>query len=103
MTVGYFTKQNRETFFISADFEDVLEDGETIVVGNSSVVAEDVNGEVVTDDVLTAGSIAVSGYTLKIKVKEGSEALSPYKITFVAVTSLTNTWEKDVEMEIIEY
>ena len=102
MTLGYFTKQNSETFFISADYSDVLETGETIIVGSSTVVAEDVAGVVATADVLTGGSIAVSGDTLKIKVKEGTEALSPYKITFKAVTSLGNTWEKDVSMEIVE-
>jgi len=103
MTLGYFTKQNSETFFISADFTDVLETGETITVGSSSAVAEDSTGTVATSDVIEAGSLAVSGSQLKVKVKAGTEALSPYKITFKAVTSLNNIWEKDVEMGIREY
>jgi len=103
MTIGYFTKQSSETFFISADYEDVLETDETITALSSSVVAEDMAGLDVTADVLAAGSIAVDGSKLKIKVKAGTETLSPYKITFIAVTSLNNTWEKDVSMDIIEY
>ena len=59
MTLGYFTKQNSETFFISVDFTNVLETDETITVGSSTVVAEDINGDNATVDVLAAGSIAV--------------------------------------------
>jgi len=109
MTLGYFTKQNSETFFISVDFTDVLETDETIVVGSCTVVAKDVAGADTSSGVLAAGSIAVGdaadGTTdgvLKIKVKAGTEALSPYKITFTAVTSLNNTWEKDIEMCVVE-
>ncbi len=97
-----FTKQIAEEFTIGADFDNVLDAGETIVLGSSSVVAEDINEEVATDGVLTTGSISVDGTSLKIRVEAGTIALSPYKITFLITTSLNNVYEKDVLMTVLD-
>jgi len=97
-----FTKQPSETFTIQASFVNVLDTGETITLGNSTVIAKD-NADVdVTDTVIFAGSKTVSGVYLKAKVQGGTEAASPYKITFLASTDLSNVYEIDVLMTILD-
>jgi len=97
-----FSKQIAEEFTIGADFANALDSGESIVLGSSSVVAEDVNEAVATDDVITSGSITVSGTKLKVRIEGGTVALSPYKLTFLIVTSLNNIYEKDVLMTVLD-
>jgi len=100
-TPGSFEKQPAETFTIAGDFVNVLETDETITGGSSSVVAEDVNGDSATSIVLD-GALSIDTTRIKIKVKAGAEDLSPYKITFVAVTSLANAFEIDVFMNVLD-
>ncbi len=102
MALDNFSKQPYETFPIEADFVNVLVDGETITLGTSDVSAKKADDTDATSDVLTVAEKAVDESSLQIRVKDGVEADSPYKITFRAVTSNNNKYEKDVEMTIEE-
>lgn len=103
MATDGFTKQIAEEFTIQADFSNVLIGTESIELGSSSVVAEDVDEAVATDDVLTSGSMTVDGDNLKIRVEGGSVGGSPYKITFLIGTSENNIYEKDVFMDVQDF
>lgn len=96
-------KQSNESFPIYGDFVNVLQDGETIVIGTSSVVVVDSAGVVVTTDMVQGLSVQ-STTKLKTQLKEdyGTEAASPYKVTFIAVTSLGNTYEIDGKIRVVE-
>jgi len=91
-TLSCFVKQINETFLVYGDFSNVLGNTETIVLGSSSVSAVDNAGSDATATILTAASLAVSSDSLTVPCKAGTAALSPYKITFTAVTSLGNTY-----------
>ncbi len=105
MAIDNFTKQISEEFVFSASFINDLDDGESIDLGSSSVVAEDVEGNPATTDVLNIATLSLeSTHKLKVQVKGGEEAKQPYKITFKAVTDavVPNSWEKDIKMKIKE-
>lgn len=102
MALDNFTKQSYESFIISANFENNMATGETLVLASCSVSAVDTNGNDVSTTVLDQTSIAVSGTKLQVRVRAGVEGSSPYKITFKVVTSIPNQWEKDVQMTITE-
>lgn len=96
-----FTKQIYEEFTIAGDFSKNMETGETIAT--QTVVAVNNVGADATNDVLDTGSISNDGTTkVLVLVRAGTEALSPYKITFKAVTSVDHKWEVDVQMKIKE-
>jgi hypothetical protein len=60
-------------------------------LGSCSVTAVDNTGADASTDILS-GSLALDGTTkVKIKVKDGTVALSRYKITFKIVTNGGNT------------
>lgn len=99
----HFYKQPAESFFIDANFEDVLTTGEDIILNSSDIVAEDKDGTDVTATVLdTSVKYILDATKLAVRVQNGSEAASPYKITFTIVTDLGNTWEVDVELRVEE-
>jgi len=100
MPTESFIKQPSETFTIAGDYVNVLETAETITLGSSSVTSTDVNGDPAPGVLSGIPSVATS--RLKQKIQGGTEELSPYKITFLAVTSLANAFEIDVFMEIVE-
>lgn len=102
MSTNYFSKQTYESFTIAANFENVMNSDETIVLASCSVVAEDKDGTDVSDSVLVSGSIAVDGFNLKIRVQAGSASASPYKITYKAVTNVGEQYEVDQFMEVEE-
>ena len=102
MALETFTKQPYEAFGISADLVNVLETGETIVAGSSTVTAVDKDGNPATSEVLNTGSKAVDGSKLVIQCQDGTEDKSPYKITFRMVTDSGNQYEVDVKMKIKE-
>jgi hypothetical protein len=95
-----FTKQPYEEFTVSASFTDNLLDGETIT--SQTVTASDVLGADVSTTVLLGASVASDGLKVSVLVRAGSEASSPYKITFRCATSLSHRWEHDVEMYVEE-
>ncbi|MDY6957797.1 MAG: hypothetical protein SVK08_01435 [Halobacteriota archaeon] len=102
MSTNYFSKQNYETFTVAANFTNVMNSDETIVLASSDVVAEDKDGNDVSDTVLVSGSKAVDGFNLKIRVQAGTAASSPYKITYKAVTNVGEQYEVDQFMEVEE-
>jgi len=108
-------KQPSESYLLGADFSQVLTVGEYILVGTSTVTAVDNADEDATDDVLDNNDMVVdtadaddlpSATTpitdgmLVTRIMAGTEALSKYKLTFLAQTSNGNTYEKDVKMRI---
>ena len=99
MALAKFTKQISETFPISVDFSDNMATGEVIL--SEVISATDNAGDDVTADVLSdPGNDGAQAVT--VRVLAGTEALSPYKITFVATTDESNVWELDVLMKIKE-
>ena len=103
MIPGRFSKQPYEEFFWGADFSDVLDtDNESIILGSSSIAAVD-NGDLADDTVYyVAGLMVVSLTILAVRVKAGTGALSPYKLTYKIETSAGNRYEKDVFMTVEE-
>jgi len=109
-------KQGFESYFIHGDFSEVMETGETIDVGNSTVTVLDAGEydistnppteitapEDATDTVTDQGTIAADGMKLKVRIRGGDEAGSPYHITFRIVTSIGNKWEVDGQIKIKE-
>ena len=114
MALESFNKQSYEQFTVVADFYTVLTEGETLssTIGDHNVKAWDKNGVDVSSTVLDSGSLAVVSSptdgtlqaALQILVKAGSQDLSPYKITFYAVTTASpvHKWELDVKMKVKE-
>ena len=93
-----FTKQTGEIFPIQVDFNDVLDDGETLVSAGSTVTAYQ-GTEDVSDEVLDANSKTVGSGVVSIKVQAGTDQ-TRYKLTFSATTSAGNVYEKDVYMMV---
>lgn len=99
MALASFEKQVWESWIVSADFSDDLVTGETIVLATSTVTATDKTGTL-DATVLDQSGKAVSGSLLQIRVQAGTEALSMYKITFKAITSMSNQYELDINMKV---
>ena len=106
-------KQPWETYLLGADNSHVLEEGEFVLLGASDITAVDKNGADASADVLDNGDKVIltadeedittdpiTNGMLATRIKAGTEALSKYKITFRAVTSLDNQYETDVRMKI---
>lgn len=93
-----FTKQPYEAFSINVEFEKNMATGETISTAN--VFCKDMNGDTATSDII--GSTTINDTNIDAFIQNGSAALSPYKITFRAVTSDGNKWELDVTMRVVE-
>ena len=103
MIPGRFSKQPYEEFFWGADFSDVLDtDNESIILGSSSITAMD-SGEVSDDTVFYVATLMVVSLSiLAVRVKAGTAALSPYKLTYKIETTAGNKYEKDVLMTVID-
>ena len=101
MGLENFKKQPYEEFLIAGDYVNVLNSGETLVLGSSSAAASDSAGNDQTSVVLDVSTLAVSGSQLKVKVRAGVTG-ETYKITFKTTTSLGYKWEIDVNMRVIE-
>lgn len=104
MASSKFVKQPYEMFWVSASFANVLGSSEAIVQATSTVTAVDKDGNDATTDVLVSGTATADGQVAKVQVKAGTEALSPYKITFriVSDASPADKWEHDVTMKVKE-
>lgn len=96
--MGSFTKQPYEAFTIKADFAKNMASTETI--SSADVSASDVEDNDATAVVL--GSVTINDTNVQVLVQDGSEAKSPYRITFRIVTSLSHKWELDVGMRVVE-
>ncbi len=103
-------KQAYEAFYIAGSILRVQTDTEVIVLGSSSVVAEDKDGNDVTSTLLQGGSEvlgtdpkgAFADNQLEVRLQSGSESASPYKVTFRMETDEGNKWEVDREVEVTE-
>lgn len=98
MAINQLVKQSAETFSIYGGVTNVAEDEETIVLGSSTVKCYDNTGT--EDSTMLSGAPTVSDDGLRLYQRlagsVGTEALSPYKITFKMVTTEGNLYEKDV-------
>lgn len=108
-SIESFTKQNYEQFFIAGDLVNVLETGESIVLADTTITAINSDGDDATTEVLQAVTKALddspdggTNNMVKIRVQEGAEANSPYKITFRIPTDQNNKWEIDTKLKIKE-
>lgn len=96
----HFTKQPLEVFDISVDFSRVLKNLEFCDEGQSSVTAYDAEGNDVTADIIK-GDFSETGGIMTQTIK-GGESGNSYKITFIFFTTLLNTFEKDIKMDVID-
>jgi len=94
-----FTKKSAEIFPVSVDFEKVLDTGETLILGSSTVLVEDSDGNDVTSAMIVPGSESVSGSQYMAKVRAGTDDES-YKISFQVTTSDSNVYEKDLNFKV---
>ena len=101
-------KQPYEEFFMGADFVDVLDTDEVLVLASSTIAAVDSDGTDVSATLLQAGSKVLDdsedGNTdnvLKIRAQAGATA-NKYKVTFKTVTDQGNKWEKDIYLKVKE-
>lgn len=103
-------KQAYEAFFIGGSILKVQTDTETINLANSTVVAEDVNGTDVSSSFLEQATIILGNDSqgtyannqLSMRIRDGEESLSPYKVTFRMETTEGNKWEVDRMVNVIE-
>ncbi len=93
-------KQGYERYFVYGDFSSVMEIGETI--GSSTIVVEDNAGVDATATVIDAASEYAEGFKQYVRIKDGAEASSPYKITIRIETSNFNRWEVDGQIKVKE-
>lgn len=99
MALAKFTKQISETFPISVDFSDNMASSE-IILSEDISATDNVGADATTDVLSDPGNDGAQAAT--VRVLAGTEALSPYKITFKATTDEDNVWELDVLMKIKE-
>ena len=97
-------KQGFERYFVHGDFSAVLDADETldIVNVNTVIIAEDKDGLDTTATIIEDASKYVDGSSLYVRIKDGDEAHSPYKITIRVETSKGNRWEVDGLIKIKE-
>jgi len=95
-----FSKQSGEAWTIAGDFSENMESTESIA--SHTVTCVDDNGEDATSTILSDD--AVRGQRVEVFVQDGSDAVTPYIITFRIVTNTTpaHKWELDVKMVIKE-
>ena len=97
-----FWKQPYEQFVIAANFGPDLAPEDGIVAEQSTALARDKDGNDATSDVIAPDSLVAEGHLLKVLVKGGNPALSPYVISFRCRTTVGEAYELDVRMEVIE-
>lgn len=102
MALQNFSKEIYDEFVIEGNFQGAMGDSESIVAESSAIIAEDKDGTDVTSIVLDTTTATVDGQSLKVRCRGGSVEGSPYKISFKIVTSLSNKFEVDVVMEVLD-
>jgi len=97
-------KQGFERYFVHGDFSEVLGVDETLDIANleTTVTALDNTGADATATIIDDASKYVDGTSLYVRIKDGTEAESPYKITIKVETSKGNRWEVDGLVKIKE-
>ena len=97
-------KQGFERYFVHGDFSAVLDADETLDIANieTTVIAIDNTGVDATATIIDDASKYVDGTSLYVRIKDGMEGESPYKITIRVETSKGNRWEVDGLVKIKE-
>lgn len=96
-----FKKQPYEEFTVSSDFAPNFSRGETIAGQSVSVL--DAAGNDVSATITDQATVANNGASkVTVLVRAGSEASSPYKITFRCITTANHRWENDIQMSVRE-
>ena len=103
MALEKTTKQGYDSFLLTANFSANMRTGDTMILGNTVMTATDKEGDDATSAILTVGDKAISGTRLQVRIKAGTEALSPFVVRFLTgITTLGDQWEKDVQVRIKE-
>ena len=102
MALDKVEKQPYEVFWVSSSFTKDLGDDEG--VASSIVTATDVDGTDATADIIVSGTSMFAGHICYVQIKAGTEALSPYKLTFRIVSDAdpVNKWENDIRVKVKE-
>ena len=97
-------KQGFERYFVHGDFSAVLDADETLDIGNANttITAVDNTNVDATATVIDDASKYIDGSSLYVRVKDGDEAGSPYKITIKVETSKGKRWEVDGLIKVKE-
>jgi hypothetical protein len=105
-------KHPDEQFYLGGSILRVQQSGETITNASSSVSAVDKDGTDVTSTVLdtsTKGVVTHDDSTgdavqnvLRVLVRAGTEAASPYKLKYTMVTNMSHTWVVTIHLYIVE-
>lgn len=103
MSLESFTKQGYDSFLLTANFSRNMRTGDTLILGNTVITAKDKEGDDATAAILTMGDKAVSGMRLQVRIKAGTQALSPFVVRYLTgTTTLGDQWEKDIKVKIKE-
>jgi len=94
------TKQAYEEFMVAVSFGANFASGEAITV--CSATATDRSGTDATATVTDQTTLTNGVWAVSVKVKAGTEANSPYKLTFRCTTSAGHKWEHDIQMKVEE-
>ena len=102
MEIKQFEKYSTEEWVSAGSIEDIKDNGESVQVSGSSVAAVDKDSNDVTSTVLDTGTLAADGDYLKVLCRAGSEAASPYTITYTMKTDAGNTYVVKGEMWVVD-
>ena len=94
-------KLPEEQFMITGNFANVLR-RDILDHSKSAAMAEDRNGVNATQEVLDLNSLIVVGGALRIRIRGGSFALSPYSVKLIAETLTGNRWVLPITLHIDE-
>lgn len=94
-------KQISENFPVTTDFNEVLQSGESLAAG-STVLSYDATGSLLSDGIIiNESTIAYSDGYVQVNAISGSLD-ETYKLSFRGITDLSNTFEHDVFVTIID-
>jgi len=94
-----FHKKPDEKFVVYADFSNVLATNEYLASGIVSVT--DKNGDAVTDVTGRDQIIGDDSEKLAVVVMDGTADYSPYKMSFIVLTSRKLVWQLTVLMRVL--
>ena len=96
---GYIEKEPSETFMAGIDFAPWLETGETI--STATVTARNKATGADTTSTLLSGTAVIAGTKVTRRVVAGGDG-EVHILTVRATTSLTNTYESELAIEVRE-
>jgi len=103
MIFDTITKQPAESFVIGVDYSNVLDREEIIDSGNSSYIIVDTEYPTANDLISYPETLTTSldGKTLLARISGGLDGRI-YKVSFLASTSLSNIYEQDVTVKMVD-